>query len=110
MFHRLQIISLEDIGPSLLPYIETIDKLLNELKDVTNDERKAFSAGLQFINICCQTVKTRSCSWYKSYFLSSDAAKKYGNNILTQKQNGKYKDDVNIGDIQESQCYSFNNT
>ena len=51
MFHRLQIISLEDIGPSLLPYIETIDKLLNELKDVTYDERKAFSAGLQFINI-----------------------------------------------------------
>ena len=31
------------------------------------------------------------------------------NNILTQKQNGKYKDDVNIGDIQESQSYSFIN-
>lgn len=31
------------------------------------------------------------------------------NDILTQKQNGKYKDDVNIGDIQESQCYSFIN-
>jgi hypothetical protein len=31
------------------------------------------------------------------------------NNILTQKQNGKYKDDVNIGHIQESQGYSFIN-
>jgi hypothetical protein len=31
------------------------------------------------------------------------------NNILTRKQNGKYKDDVNIGDIEESQCYSFIN-
>jgi hypothetical protein len=29
--------------------------------------------------------------------------------ILTKKQNGKYKDDVNIGEIQESQSYSFIN-
>lgn len=29
--------------------------------------------------------------------------------ILTKKQNGKYKDDVNIGNIQESQSYSFIN-
>jgi hypothetical protein len=31
------------------------------------------------------------------------------NNILTKKQNGKYKDDVNIGHIQESQSDSFIN-
>lgn len=31
------------------------------------------------------------------------------NNILTKKQNGKYKDDVNIGNIQESQTNSFIN-
>jgi hypothetical protein len=30
-------------------------------------------------------------------------------NVLTKKQNGKYKDYVNIGDIQESQGYSFIN-
>jgi hypothetical protein len=29
------------------------------------------------------------------------------NNVLTKKQNGKYKDDVNIGDIQASQANSF---
>jgi len=29
------------------------------------------------------------------------------NNVLTKKQNGKYKDDVNIGNIQESQTNSF---
>ena len=31
------------------------------------------------------------------------------NNVLTKKQNGKYKDDVNIGNIQESQTNSFIN-
>jgi hypothetical protein len=31
------------------------------------------------------------------------------NDILTKKQNGKYKDDVNIGEIHESQSYSFIN-
>jgi hypothetical protein len=31
------------------------------------------------------------------------------NNVLTKKQNGKYKDDVNIGDIQESLTNSFIN-
>jgi hypothetical protein len=40
---------------------------------------------------------------------STTTTESFVNNVLTKKQNGKYKDDVNIGDIQESKTNSIIN-
>ena len=56
-----------------------------------------------------QCVGTSTVTKSKSSKTEPFVTESMVNNILTQKQNGKYKDDVNIGDIQESQSYSFIN-
>jgi hypothetical protein len=57
------------------------------------------------LNQCVGTSTVESSSPTTESFVTESTI----TDILTQKQNGKYKDDVNIGDIQESQSYSFIN-
>jgi|694.fasta_scaffold37049_2 hypothetical protein len=56
-----------------------------------------------------QCVGTSTVAKPKSSKTESFITESMVSDILTQKQNGKYKDDVNIGDIEESQSYSFIN-
>jgi hypothetical protein len=57
--------------------------------------------GTSTVNASTTTTTTSTTEPFMTESMVSD--------ILTKKQNGKYKDDVNIGDIQESQGYSFIN-
>jgi hypothetical protein len=58
------------------------------------------------INQCVgsSTVTASSSTTTESFVTESMV-----NNVLTKKQNGKYKDDVNIGNIQESSNKNFIN-
>lgn len=78
MFHRMQIIALEDIGPTALPHIAILNLLVNHFRVASvgiTTELLTFAA--QFVGILCKLPKSRSCSWYKSYYTSTEARVKY---------------------------------
>jgi hypothetical protein len=56
-----------------------------------------------------QCVGTSTVTASSSTTTESFVTESMVNNVLTKKQNGKYKDDVNIGNIQESPNKSFIN-
>ena len=68
MFHRLQIIALEDIGPTILPYLDELNLLMPAFKDASVAIEDALKSALKYVGIVCKLPKSRSCSWYKARF------------------------------------------
>jgi hypothetical protein len=63
LYHRLLIISMEDIGPNIAGCIR-------ELNDSFLQFRKNFhfDVGMQILVTLCRMYKSRECSWYKYYW------------------------------------------
>jgi hypothetical protein len=67
------------------------------------------SDGLTWDSNINQCVGTSTVTASSSTTTESFVTESMVNNVLTKKQNGKYKDDVNIGNIQESSNKNFIN-
>lgn len=76
IFHRLQIIALEDVGPTVLPFLETHAKRIDPCKDVEANIEETLHSCAMFINGLCSLPKSRSGSWYKAYYCSKEAEEK----------------------------------
>ena len=64
--HRLQIICLEDIGPSVLPHLGIVNDMLHSFRNT--NEMTDTNVLRSFLRTVCALGKSRNCSHYRAYY------------------------------------------